>query len=79
MIESYSNPRKTREVLWFALEKNNLGLGFSVDVVRVRVGLACFWFFFFDVRDQTMSRICGSKFGWILGWNMNLYSPRSTS
>jgi len=42
MIESYSNPRKTREVFQFALQKIfwDLGLGFSVDVVRMREGLS---------------------------------------
>ena len=28
--------------------------------------------FFYDVITRTMGRICGSKFGCILGWNMNL-------
>jgi len=50
-----------------------------VGVVRVREGFAFFWFFLYDVIAQTMSRNCGSKFGWSLGWNMNLQSPRSTS
>jgi len=39
MLESYSNPRKTRKLLIF-------GLGFSVDVVRVRVCFAYVGFSF---------------------------------
>jgi len=42
-----------------------------VGVVRVRVGFAFFWLFFYDVITQTMSRNCGSKFGLIPGWNKN--------
>jgi len=43
-----------------------------VGVVRKRVGFAIFWLFLYDVITQTMSRNSGSKFGWILGWNMKL-------
>jgi len=38
-----------------------------------------FWLFFYDVINRTMSRNSGSKFGWIVGWNMKLQRPRSTS
>jgi len=31
-----------------------------------------FWYFFYDVIAQTMSRYCGSKFVWILGCNVSL-------
>jgi len=56
-------------------EKKNLwdlGLGFSVGVVRKSGGFAFFWLFFHDVITRTMSQKCGSKFGCILGWNMKL-------
>jgi len=55
-----------------------LGLGFLVDVVTVGV---CFAFcgFFYNVIAQTMSQYCGSKFVWIWGCNMNLWSCWSTS
>jgi len=33
-----------------------------------------FWFLFYDVIAQTMSRYCGSKFVWILGCNTSLWS-----
>jgi len=49
-----------------------LGSGFLVGVVRKRVGFAIFWLFFYDVITRKMSRNSGSKFGWILGWNMKL-------
>jgi len=31
-----------------------------------------FWYFFYDIITQTMSRYCGSKFIWILGCNSSL-------
>jgi len=43
-----------------------------VGVVTKRVGFAIFWLFFYDVITWTMSGNSGSKFGWILGWNMKL-------
>jgi len=43
-----------------------------VGVVRKRVGFAIFWFFYYDVIIRTKGQNCGSKFGWFLGWNMNL-------
>ena len=44
MLESFSNPQKTREVFQFAPKKKfwDLDLGFSVGVVRKRVGFAFF-------------------------------------
>jgi len=49
-----------------------------VDIVRVGVCFA-FLVFFYDVIAQTMSRNCGSQFGWILSCNMTLQSPWSIS
>jgi len=43
-----------------------------VDVVRIGACFTIFWFLFYDVIAQTMNRNCGSKFGWILGCDMNL-------
>jgi len=54
-----------------------LGSGFSVGVVRKWVGFAFLWLFYYDVIPRTMGRNCGSKFGFILGWNMKLERPRS--
>jgi len=58
-------PSKDSWSLPVALKKNfwDLGLGFSVGVVRMREGFAFFWLFFYDVIARTMSRNCGSKFG----------------
>jgi len=61
MLESYSNPRKTPEVLQFGLKKKllRLGFGFLVDVARVGICFAFFWFFFYDIITRTMSKNCG--------------------
>jgi len=50
-----------------------------VGVVRKRVGFAIFWLVLYYVIIRIMSRNSGSKFGWILGWNMKLQRSRSTS
>jgi len=43
-LESFSNPQKTREVFQFAPKEKfwDLDLGFSVGVIRKRVGFAFF-------------------------------------
>jgi len=74
-------PSKDSWSLIFCTEKKNfwdLGLGFSVDVVRIGVCVTIFWIFY-DVIARTMSQNCGSKFGWILGCDMSLKRPRPTS
>ena len=43
-----------------------------MDVVRVEVCFAIFWFSFYDVITQTMGLNCDSKFVWILGCDMCL-------
>jgi len=65
MLESYANPQKTREVLQFGPKKN---LRFEFEVFGgcgQGWGMFClFWFFFYDIIAQTMSRNCGkSLFG----------------
>jgi len=45
-----------------------LGLGFLVDVTK-GVGFAFFWM---TSLVDPMSRFCGSKLDWILGYNMSL-------
>jgi len=45
-------------------------LGFSVGVVRKRVGFAFFWLLFYVLIVRTLGRNCGSKFGCILSWNI---------
>jgi len=42
MIASYSNPRKTREVFWFALKEKLLRFGFGVfGACRQKKGKLC--------------------------------------
>jgi len=68
-------PSKDSWSLLVCTEKKNildLGLGFSVGGVRKRVVLTFFWLFHYDVIASTKGQIFGSKFGWILGWNMKL-------
>ena len=80
MIASYSNPRKTREVLWFALKKKLLRFGFGVfgRYCQKESRFRFFWLFFYYIITRIMNQTCGSKFVCILGWNMKLKSPRST-
>jgi len=72
ILASYSNPRKTREALQFALKKKLLRFGFGVfGGCRQGWGMFYyFWLLFYDVITRTMSRNCGSKFGCILGCDM---------
>jgi len=67
-------PSKDSWSVLVCTEKNfwDLGLGFSVGVVRKRVDFAFYWLFFYDVITRTMSQNGGSKFGCILDWNMKL-------
>jgi len=71
--ESSSNPLKTREVFQFKIKKYfKFWVWGFFDDVMIGVGITIH---FMTSSADPMSRICGSKLYWIIGYNTSLLSP----